>query len=55
MKSLKPLDLMDPQTIKDLIEALDRPIVHLWSASIHVTHLTPPGCIRVEDERGEDE
>lgn len=54
MKSLKPPDFTDPQTIKDLIEALDRPIIFLWSASLHVTRLTPLGCIRVEDEREED-
>jgi len=49
----KELDLTDPKTIKDLIGAMDRPIIHLFGAKIFIT--TPPGCIRVEDEREERE
>jgi hypothetical protein len=46
----KEIDWDNPQTTQDLIEAMDRPILHLWGAEIYVTSLCPPGCIRVEDD-----
>ena len=53
MKSLpyKEIDWDNPQTIQDLIRAMDRPILHLWGAEIHVTSRCPPGFIPVVEER----
>lgn len=34
-------------------ELMGKPIVHLFSAKLHVSRYTPRGCLRVKDEREE--
>lgn len=49
----KEIDWNDPKAVQELIGAMDRPVVFLFGAQLHITHRCPPGCIPVVDEREE--